>query len=275
MKERAFIEFVIILLIAAALTACGPMAAVGAVGSAITRAANKGVPDQPRVDPRKVAERREQIAVANVDLGIAYLQQGQYKKALLKLERAKLAEPNYAPAYLALGLLYQRINEPEKSDSNFQRSLALEPDNPSFLNSYASFLCKRNFEQAEELFLKAANNPLYSTPEHALSNAGTCASKNNQQSKAEDYFRQALERNPRVAPALIQMAEISYDDNDYLSARDYLNRYLKVSKHTAKSLWIGIQVENELGDMDRASSYTMLLRNQFPDTEEARLLNNL
>lgn len=275
MTQYPLIKIVLITVMTTSLAACGPMAAVGAVGSAITRTANKGVPDQAPVNPARLEQQRKDIAVANVNLGVAYLQQGQYAKALQKLERAKLAKADYAPTYLALGLLYQRTKEPEKADPNFQRSLDLEPNNPSFLNTYASFLCNQDFEKAEALFLKAANNPLYTTPEHALSNAGTCASKNNQRNKAEEYFRQALERNPRVPPALIQMAEISYDSNDYLSARDYLNRYLKVAKHTAKSLWIGIQVENELGDMDKVSSYVMLLRNQFPDTEEAKLLNQL
>ena len=91
---------------------------------------------------------------------------------------------------------------------------------------------------------------------------------------AETYFRNALERNPRIAIALLQMAEISYATDNYLSARGYLQRYLEISTHTAKSLWLGIQIENELGDKDALSSYKLLLKNKFPDSKEAKLLQD-
>ena len=75
-----------------------------------------------------------------------------------------------------------------------------------------------------------------------------------------------------MAPALIQMGQISYDQGNYLSARGYLQRYLEVARHTPASLWLGIRVEKELGDKDTLSSYALLLRNNFPDSDEAALL---
>jgi type IV pilus assembly protein PilF len=91
---------------------------------------------------------------------------------------------------------------------------------------------------------------------------------------AETHFRNALKKNPRVAVALIQMSQISYETASYLSARAYLQRYLEISPHTAKSLWLGIRVERELGDKNVLSSYTLLLKNKFPDSEEVELLND-
>ena len=143
------------------------------------------------------------------------------------------------------------------------------------LNNYGQFLCQESrFDEAEVTFLKAANNPLYATPEIAFSNAGTCAMEQGELDTAETYFRDALKKNPKVAIALLQMAEISYATGNYLSARGYLQRYLEISSHTAKSLWIGIRVENELGDKNALSSYKLLLRNKFPDSKETGLLKD-
>ncbi|MEE9575609.1 MAG: type IV pilus biogenesis/stability protein PilW, partial [Gammaproteobacteria bacterium] len=137
------------------------------------------------------------------------------------------------------------------------------------------FLCRESrFDEAEAAFLKAANNPLYATPEIAYSNAGSCAMNQGKLDIAETYFRDALQKNPRVAIALLQMAEISYDTNNYLSARGYMQRYLEISAHTAKSLWLGIQIENELGDKNTLSSYKLLLKNKFPDSKEADMLRD-
>ena len=57
-----------------------------------------------------------------------------------------------------------------------------------------------------------------------------------------------------------------------LSARAYLQRFLEVSKHTAASLWMGIRIERQLGDKDAIASYKLALRNNFPDSNEATLL---
>lgn len=215
------------------------------------------------------------IAQANLNLGIAYLRTGEYEKALEKLEKARQADDEYPPIYNALGVLYQQLGNKVKAEKFFLQALKLNGSDPSTLNNYGQFLCRESrFDEAEAAFLKAANNPLYATPEIAYSNAGSCAMNQGKLDIAETYFRDALQKNPRVAIALLQMAEISYDTNNYLSARGYMQRYLEISAHTAKSLWLGIQIENELGDKNTLSSYKLLLKNKFPDSKEAGMLRD-
>ena len=256
------------------LSACGPLAAVGIVGSTISRAMeNENTETAPRRTNVNNAQRREEIALANLNLGVAYMQQGQYENALEKMNRAKAAKSDYPPTYNALGLLYQKLGEQEAAEENFKHAIRLSPSDSSSLNNYGLFLCQnQRFEEAEDTFMLAASNPLYATPEIAITNAGTCALNNNQIDAAERYFREALNRNPEIAPALLKMSELTYKQNDYLNARAYLQRYLEIGKHTPKSLWLGIEIERELGDKNAVSSYALLLRNKYPDTEEAKLL---
>ena len=220
-----------------------------------------------------VSPRSNEIAEANLNLGIAYLKRGDYEKALEKLNKALSADSGYAPTYNALGLLYQKIGKPDQAEQYYKHAISISPNDSLTLNNYGQFLCQNNrYDEAQETFLKAANNPLYETPEISIANAGTCAIKNDQRDVAENYFRDALKKNPKVPVALIQMAELSYDQGNYLSARAYLQRYLEIAEHTANSLWLGIRIERELGDKNAISSYALLLRNNFPESEEARLL---
>jgi type IV pilus assembly protein PilF len=222
----------------------------------------------------RASQTTNEVAAANLDLGIEYMKQGAYENALKNLEKAKLADPGYSPTYNVLGLLYQRLGDPEKAEDNFKRALGLNSNDSSTLNNYGNFLCQQNrLEKAEETFLKAAANPLYETPEIAITNAGLCLSNNQKENEAEKYFKQALQLNPRVPQALIKMCEISFKTPNYLSARAYLQRYQQVARHTAKSLWLGIQIEQELGDKDTVSSYILLLKNTYPDAKEVTLLN--
>ena len=215
------------------------------------------------------------VAQTNLNLGIAYLRTGEFEKSLEKLLKARAADKNYPPIYNALGVLYQQLGNRVKAEEYYLQALGLNGADSSTLNNYGQFLCHEScYDEAEVTFLKAANNPLYATPEIALSNAGTCAMKQGKLDTAEIYFRDALEKNPRVSVALLQMAEISYATSNYLSARGYLQRYLEISAHTAKSLCLGIQIENELGDKNALSSYKLLLRNKFPDSKETCLLKD-
>ena len=212
-------------------------------------------------------------ASANLNLGIEYLRQGKYEDALEKLERAREADPAHPTTYNVLGLLYQQINDPKKAEQYFKKALSLNSNDSSTLNNYGSFLCHQDrLEEAEKTFLKAAANPLYQTPEIAITNAGLCLYNNQKKDRAKEYFQQALQMNPQVPQALIKMSELAIDDFNYLSARAYLQRYQQVSRHTARSLWLGIQIERELGDKDAVSSYALLLKNSFPDSNEAAIL---
>lgn len=217
--------------------------------------------------------RSNEIAEANLNVGVAYLKRGEYNKALDKLKKAYEADPNYPPTLNALGLLYQNLENNEKAEQYFKQALGIRPDDGYTLNNYGRFLCQNGrYEEAEAAFRKAATNPLFETPEISLANIGTCAMRSGDTEKAEKYFRLALEKNPRLPAPLIQMGQISYDQGNYLSARGYLQRYLETAKHTPASLWLGIRIEDKLGDKDALSSYALSLKNNFPDSEEAALL---
>ena len=219
------------------------------------------------------AEQNHAIAIANYNVGVEYLREGDYEKALERLNKAQEADPAYVPIYNALGLAFQRLEQPENAEKNFKRALTLDDSDSDTLNNYGQFLCNSGREaQADEYFMKAAANPFYKTPEIPYTNAGLCVMKNLQRDTAAEYFSKALSLNPEVPAALLQMSEISYDKGNFPAARDYLKRFLEVSRHTARSLWLGIRIEIELGDMDALSSYALLLRNDFADTEEAELL---
>jgi type IV pilus assembly protein PilF len=252
--------------------ACGPLALVSAVGTTVNNAAYNAA-ERDLNNPRSSREEQAiKVAIANMNLGIEYMQQGKYEGALEKLNRSLLAKPDFAPSYNVLGLLYQRLGNSEKAEAHFKKSLKLDPSDSSTYNNYGLFLCSNDrIDEAEVLFQNAANNPFYSTPEIAFTNAGICL-YDSKPEISEGYLKQALNKNPNFSHALIQMADLSYNRGQYQLAHQYLERYKKSAGHTPKSLWLGIRVSNELGDKDNVSSYALLLKNKFPDSEEAQTM---
>ena len=220
-------------------------------------------------------ENKRKVAELNTQIAIQHLREKDYELALKKLEKATSTDPNYPDAYNALGIVYSQIGENEKADKNFQRSLRIDGNNPLTLNNYGQFLCKNGkSEKGQEMFQRAIANPLYKQPEVALTNAGTCALDQGLTEQAEKYFREALEKNPRIPLALLQMASITYDSGRHLPARGYIQRFAEIARHNPRSLWLGILIERELGDRDAEASYALSLEKNFPDSKEAGMLSN-
>src|SRR5690606_39253757 len=216
---------------------------------------------------------QQRLAEVNTQLGVQYLRQGELEQAAQRLSRAVRQDPQNAEAPAAFALLNEQLNEEGTGRRHYQRALQLAPEDSSILNNYGRFLCEHGeVEEAERLFKLAAENPLYRGRELPLTNAGLCLLRAGERERGEQYLLQALQVNPRFAPALLPMAEIRHQSGHHLSARGFYQRYLEVAPQTARTLLLGIGIEQALGNRDAVASYSLSLRSRFPDSEEARKL---
>ena len=214
-----------------------------------------------------------QLAVVNTQLGLGYLRNGQLDLAWERLNTALQADPGYATAHNGIALVYDRLGESAKAEKHFKRAIALNPSDSAAQTNYGVFLCQHGrMQEGEKYFLKAVENPRYDKPAMAYTNAGLCRLRADDEATAESYFRAALRADPRFPVALLNMADLSFNAKQYLAARAYIQRYEEVSEHNSRSLWLGIRIEERLGDKDAVSSLAMLLKANYPDSPETQLL---
>ncbi|HET7922587.1 MAG TPA: type IV pilus biogenesis/stability protein PilW [Gammaproteobacteria bacterium] len=216
----------------------------------------------------------QQASEYNTQLGVAYLRQGNRDLAMQKLQKALQQNSDNADAWLALGLLYDSMGDAGKAENSYETAFDKAPDNPEVQNNYAVFLCQHGKQQKSlQYFLKAAENPLYSTPAAAYTNAGVCASQIPDSKAAEQYFRKALQVNPIYPNALYEMAQLSYKQKKYPQARAFIERFDTVSKQPRPEvLLLGVRVERALGNMSAAAEYAKKLRDTFPNSPQAQEL---
>ena len=210
----------------------------------------------------------------NMRLGLNYLQRGDYAIALEKLKKALKQNPNLPSAHNTIAILYQYLGENEKAEMHFNKAVSLEPDYSEAQNNFGVFLCQQGrYEESEERFLNAVKNPLYSSAALAYENAGLCVDRENNTAKAETYFRKALQMMPTLPKSLIEMAAINLEQKNFLQARAYIQRYQQAATWTPRALLLAIKTETALGDKDAISSYKLILRSRFPDSDEMRIVN--
>jgi type IV pilus assembly protein PilF len=212
----------------------------------------------------------KQAARINMQLGVDYMRKGQMQLALAKLERAVDQDPELAQARNSLAFCYAKLGEPDKAEQQYRKALVLDPENGNVRNNFGVFLCGQDkASEARRLFMEAARNPNYTTPEAAWTNAGVCALSQKDRETAASDFREALKINPLFGDALSQMANISYQRKDYLRARAFTQRFLAVSQPTPEALWVGLMAERKLGDLNAAHQYERRLKLEFPDSDQA------
>lgn len=222
-------------------------------------------------------ERSNRKSAIYDELAIAYLRQSKFDAALVNAKKAINVDPSNSNSHNIIALIYERLGKPELAEKHFKKGQRLDQNNSYLANAYGTFLCgRKRYDEAMKQFAKALENPLYRTPEVALANAGICMESKPDRAAAELYLRRALRSNPKFPVALIRMAELSFEMGEFLSTRAYLQRYVEATKkHTAHSLWLGIRTEKELGDQESVMHYSMLLRNNFPDSVEVQKLREL
>lgn len=220
-------------------------------------------------------KRLQQSAKIHTELAAEYYSRGQFGIAIEEITEALQADTSYAPAHNVLGLVYMALRENGMAQKNFEKALALAPNDPETHNSYGWFLCQRVPEQMDKAidhFLVAIRDRLYLTPEKSFTNAGICEIKRGDNAAASEYFRRALSIQSTYSPAQIGLIEVDFRNGNVKGAKSKLSNYMRRSKPTPEGLWLAIQIEREMGDRYAADSYKFQLQKYFPNSKEAEAL---
>jgi type IV pilus assembly protein PilF len=236
-----------------------------AVFALVLLASAPALPQSQSPDPTQEAGR------INARLAMEYLKRGQLQVAQEKIEKALVQNPKDVNVQLAAGLVYERLHENKTAEKHFRQALKAAPDSPEAQNALGAFFC-RNKQQSkgQEMFLKAAVNPLYRTPFVAYTNAGVCARSAGNLEQAERYLRQAPTSQVDYPETYAQLAGVLHDRKNDLHARAFVERYLAVAPATPDMLLLGYNIEVAMKDEAAAAAFKARLEKEFPDSEQAR-----
>ncbi|MGA0588449.1 type IV pilus biogenesis/stability protein PilW [Dyella sp. KRB-257] len=220
------------------------------------------------------AQQARDAARIHTELGQHYLESGDLQTAMEKLTKALQFDDSYAPAHTVIAVIYERINDLPNAELHYRRAVALEPKKGGPNNNLGAFLCRSGKpREAEAYFRKAVADPFYKTPDVALTNAGVCQLKSNNAAAAQADFREALKKNPNNPETLFQLATLLYREGDAFRARAFLQRFDALGRPSPDAYRLGYQIESRLGNTDAAQSYRQRLLAQFPDSDQARTLD--
>lgn len=217
--------------------------------------------------PATATRAKSLTAAGRSNLGLAqgYLQRNQIEKAADRAAMALATDPGSAQVHAVLATIQVAKGDHDKAAREFDRALRLAPYDGSILNAHATWLCERGeTAQADEEFTRALLDGNYRTPIQALANAGRCAHKVGQWSKAEGYLRRALMISPQDGPLLLLLADTELRQGKIMEAQAFIQRRDSLGSD-AVTLELAARIEDAAKNRHAAARYRQRLRDEFPN----------
>lgn len=213
-------------------------------------------------------------ADVHAQLAAQYMERNSLEVALDELNQALAVKPDHSRSNYVMAVLQTRMKDYAAADRYYQRALKSDPKNSEAAHDYGIFLCEQGkVKQGMKYFEQALSNPLYRGAALTNLRAGECLiTKGGNPVAAEKYFRAVLKQNPSVSLALYYMAQINYDNGNYLSARAFIERFFSQEPDTPESLLLAARIETRLQADEVAKDYARRLRAKFPSSEQATQL---
>jgi type IV pilus assembly protein PilF len=219
---------------------------------------------------------QKEAAHANMQLGVAYLRQGNLNQAKEKLEKAEKQDPKSFEVQYAFALFSERMDLPADADRHYQSALKLSPNNGEVTNAFAVFLCRAGkIDASLRLFDDVVRNQLYSTPWVAATNAAICLRAEKRNADAAPWLERAIAQRPDYFPAVVELADLHIASSEPQKARVVVDKFLAIGRKSSDVLLVAVRAAIAQGDRSAADIYARLLRRDFPNTKAAEALPQL
>ncbi|TVZ39613.1 type IV pilus assembly protein PilF [Alteromonadaceae bacterium 2753L.S.0a.02] len=214
---------------------------------------------------------KKQAVEANIKLGMSYLQQNKREGAIRSFSKALEIDNKSAEAWLGLAMIHQLNGEVDEADKKFKKALKNRVDfsRASIEFSYARFLYEqKRYDEAIKYFEAASTDFNYPRRAESLVNVGRTSLQLGDKARAKGAFQHALNLDSRQAEAALELADMAFAERDYSNAAKYLAQFDGITRHTPRSLWLGIRIERIFGNKDKEASYVLALKNLYPYSKE-------
>jgi type IV pilus assembly protein PilF len=213
--------------------------------------------------PQDALERR-------VELARSYIGEGNYEDAKRNLKVAAEINANDPEVQEAFALVYQSTGEYELAEMSYKAAIAGKKDFSRARNNYAAFLYQQGrYKEAEAQLEVVVTDVLYESRPRAYLNLGLCRVRMGDAEGARKALTRVLTMDRTNTIAMLELANLEYEAENWALAQRYYDAYRGVArKQSARALWMGIRLADKLDNGNAKASYSLALRNLYPDSPE-------
>ncbi len=212
---------------------------------------------------------RDKSVQVFIQTGMEYIKENKPEAAQRHLDRALELNPHSAEAHNALAMLYRQTDDLALEEQHLKQALRENSAYSQARNNYGSFLYRQGkYKAALEQLTLAAEDTHYERRALAYENMGYCLVRLNRLDAAAEAFKKALLLDSTLINDYLELAQIALVQQQLPLADQYFKKFGATQRHTAHSLWLGIQIARGLDLKDDLASYELALKNLYPNSAE-------
>lgn len=222
--------------------------------------------DVMTVSDESDARRRAKI---RLELATGYFSNGQTTVALDELKQAIATDPTYFDAYNLRGLVYQRLNNPLLAEESYRKALSLKPSAPGVQHNYGLLLCQLGrANEGIQMFTLAIADPTYTERAKTHMAQAGCELSVGRKDAAEASYLRSYELDAGNPITAYNLSKLLYERGEVARAQFYIRRLNNSALANSETLWLGIKVEQKLGNAEALGQLASQLRKRFPQSRE-------
>ncbi|HBH61307.1 MAG TPA: hypothetical protein DDX85_06115 [Nitrospiraceae bacterium] len=186
-------------------------------------------------------------------LGYAYLNDGQINEAYTEFQKALALNPNNKETLNYLGYISTRFKKYDEAVSYYKRAISLDPNYAeAVLNLGVTYAEMEDWDQAIKYFKAALSNPVYSTPAQAYSNLGYAYYRKGDFVNAEKSLKDGLLRNPVSPMAMYILGLVYIETHNEKAAIEELKKAIGIMPDYTDAHWELAKIYFRTGQKARA-----------------------
>jgi type IV pilus assembly protein PilF len=177
---------------------------------------------------------------------------------------------------MGLARIYDLELGQDLATDHFKKALRYEESTEAHFQYGVYLYNQSNLKGAYREFKTVLKDTVYGRRAQALEYQGVVASRLGKIDEAIDNYRRAIALNPMLANSHIGLTNIYFEQQEWVKSYSSYNGFIslvraQLARHNASTLWLGIQLADNQEDSNALSSYSLQLRNLFPDSNEYQM----
>lgn len=222
---------------------------------------------EPVTESDESPERRR--ARIRLELASSYFEEGRTPIALDEIKQVLANDPSFAAAYNLRGLIYMRLADARLAEESFRRALALDGRDGDTLHNYGWLLCQQGrHPESQQAFNQALSNVAYTGRAKTFMAQGVCLARAGRNEEAERSLARSYELDAANPVTGYNLARLLMLRGELTRAQFYIRRLNNTELANAESLWLGIRVEQRMGDRVAQAQLAEQLKKRYPQSRE-------
>ena len=204
-------------------------------------------------------------------MGATYMSDGKINEAYTEFQKAILLDPKNKESLNQLGYLSALFKKYDDAISYYRRAIASDPGYSDAMNNLGVlYLELENWDEAIKSFNSTLNNPLYQSPERALTNMGYAYYRKGEYLKAENYLKEAVIRNPvfSIAYYTLGLVYVKYGNDE--AAIDEFQKAIGIMPNYMDAHWEVANAYRRLDLTEEALKHFKIIAEKDTDIKRSR-----